>query len=88
MAKPEDQDELAAGLQSLKDEAIALGMFTGDRELLECKSCGLKESVSFDGVLFTCRGSAVHTDTGLRFPEPDEDGASSCPGCGREVKGE
>ena len=86
MAEPEELDELAAGLQALKQQAQDLGIFTNDRNLLECSKCGLKENVAFDGVLFTCRGTGVNAvDTGLRFPEPDADGKSSCPGCGAEV---
>lgn len=88
MAKSDDLDELVAGLQALKEQAQALGIFTGDRELLECPACGLKENVAFDGVLFTCRDTAVDVDTGLRFPEPDAAGVSCCPGCGWEVKRE
>ena len=88
MAKSADSDDLAAGLQELKKQAQALGIFTGDRELLSCPGCGLKEKVAFDGVLFTCLDTARDVDTGLRFPEPDADTVSSCPGCGGEVRGE
>lgn len=80
--------ELAAGLQSLKKQAKALGMFTDDRELLECQVCGLKESVTFEGLLYTYRERAIDVDTGLRFPEPGDDGVSCCPGCGGRVQGE
>jgi hypothetical protein len=83
MSKNEDPDDLLAGLKELKDEARALGMFTEDRELLACPHCGLKEIVTFEGVLITCRGKKA--DTGLRFPEPDGSGRSICPGCGGEV---
>jgi hypothetical protein len=86
MAESKELDELAAGLQALKKQAQDLGIFTNDRELLGCPKCGLKETVAFDGVLFTCRKDASAVDTGLRFPEPDEDGVSSCPGCGGEVR--
>ena len=34
------------------------------------------------------RDDAIDVDTGLRFPEPDENGVSCCPGCGGKVKGE
>ena len=88
MAELDGLHELAVGLQALKKQAQALGMFTDDRELLECPACGLKENVTFDGVLFTCMNTALDVDTGLRFPEPDEDGVSSCPECGGVVKGE
>ena len=88
MAKLNDLDELAAGLQSLKKQAHDLGMFTGDRELLACAACGLKEGVTFEGKLYSYRKSLIHVDTGLRFPEPDEYGNSICPGCMRGIKGE
>jgi len=85
MAESEDQDELAAELQALKQQAKDLGIFTNDRELLQCPKCGLRESVAFDGALLTCRGNALTVDTGLRFPEPDAEGKRICPGCGGEV---
>jgi len=88
MAKSDDLDELAVELQAMRKQAQALGIFTHDRELLECPVCGLKENVAFDGTLFTCRGAALEADTGLLFPEPDAAGVSCCPGCGEEVKGE
>lgn len=80
--------KLAAGLHPLKKQARALGLFTNDREFLECPNCGLKEDVAFGGTLCTYRDDAIDDDTGLRFPEPGEDGMSYCPGCGGEVKGE
>lgn len=88
MAKIDDQDELADGLQELKKQAQALGMFTDDRELLNCPQCGLHEKVTFEGQLITCRKRAGLVDSGLRFAEPDADGLSRCPGCGGAVKGE
>jgi len=33
-------------LEQVKQQAKALGIFTDDRELLECPSCGLLEAVS------------------------------------------
>jgi hypothetical protein len=88
MAEFDDLYKLATELHSLKKQAKALGMFTDDREFLECPNCGLKESVTFDGTLYTYSNDAFDVDTGLLFPEPDEDGVSCCPGCGGEVKGE
>jgi hypothetical protein len=85
MAKADELDELAAELDELKKQAESLGMFTADRELLACAACGLKEAVTFEGYLYTCRGEAT-IDSGLRFPDPDEDGRSVCPGCGGEVQ--
>lgn len=88
MAELDGLYELASRLHSLKKQAKALGMFTDDRELLECPACGLKEDVTGEGFLCTYRDEAFAVDTGLRFPEPDEDGVSCCPGCGGMVKGE
>ena len=51
MAVPDDLYELAARLQALKKQAQTLGIFTNDRELLECPACGLKEDVTFEGML-------------------------------------
>ena len=93
MAEFDDLYKLAASLQSLKKQAKALGLFTNDREFLECPNCGLKESVTFENTLYTYRDDAIDDDTiyddiGLRFPEPDDDGVSVCPGCGGVVQGE
>ena len=84
----DDLYKIAARLQALKKQAKALGMFTDDRELLECQHCGLKEDVTGHGILITYKEDAIIVDTGLRFPEPDEDGVSCCPGCGGRVQGE
>ena len=88
MSELDGLHELAVGLQSLKKQAKALALFTNDRELLECPNCGLKEDVSFDATLCTYRDDEFDIDTGLRFPEPDDEGVSCCPGCGGEVRGE
>lgn len=42
---------LAEQLQTLQEQAERLGIFTGDRELLECAECGLEEDVTADGFL-------------------------------------
>lgn len=88
MAGLNDLRELALRLQAVKEQARKLGLFTDDRELLECPQCGLKEDVTCQGILYTYRGDAIGDDTGLRFPEPDAEGVSRCPGCGSEVRGE
>lgn len=62
------------------------GLFPNHRELLKCAHCGLMEDVAFDGKLMTYRDGAEDADTGLRFPEPNEDGVSCCPGCGAVVR--
>lgn len=86
MAKSDGLSVLAKRLQDLRQQAQGLGIFTNDRELLECSICGLKENVTFAGTLFTCREDAIEVDIGLRFPEPDEEGYSRCPGCGEVVR--
>jgi hypothetical protein len=40
-------------LEQTKQQARALGIFTDDRELLECPSCGLLEDVTAEGLLVT-----------------------------------
>lgn len=62
------------------------GLFPNHRELLKCAHCGLMEDVAFDGKLMTYRDGAEGLDVGLRFPEPDEDGVSCCPGCGARIE--
>jgi hypothetical protein len=67
--KPSDAKmyELARQLADLQQRAKALGVFTNDRELLECPRCGLLEDVTCTGLLITCRADALGEDTGLRF---------------------
>lgn len=61
---------LAAQLRDIRQKAKELGIFTDDRELLECPHCGLLEDVACDGQLFTCKsGDPTLRDTGLRFQE-------------------
>jgi len=40
---------VAEQLQTLQEQAERLGVFTGDRELLECAECGLEEDVAVGG---------------------------------------
>lgn len=77
---------LAAELVALQAKARELGLFTNDRELLECPHCGLLENVSFDNHLFTCRPESLNDDTGLRFVAVSG-GRFRCPSCGAEVRG-
>ena len=68
-------------LEKLKRQATALGLFTDDRDLLECSSCGLWEDVSSDGVLTVYqKDDPSREDSGLRFREVDE-GHFECPKC-------
>ena len=77
---------LARELARIKTEAEALGMFTNDRELLECTGCGLAEDVTFDGFLTTYhRNSDSLDDCGLRF-EALSDGTFRCPVCRTRLK--
>ena len=44
---------LTRQLEQVKAQARALGIFTDDRELLECPNCGLLEDVTAKGLLVT-----------------------------------
>jgi len=67
-------------IQKLKKQAKEMGLFTDDRELLEC-GCGLMENVACGGRLFTCRnGDPADKDTGLLFEQIDENNFR-CPVC-------
>ena len=76
---------LAEELESLKRRAKALGVFTNDRELLDCPHCGLMEDVAVDGLLITCRAPDLGRDTGLRFRKLNAK-CFRCPACGERVK--
>ena len=77
---------LARQLEQVKAQARMLGIFTDDRELLECPNCGLMEDVMSDGLLVTySRRSRTRTDCGLRFSPVDEN-CFQCPSCGTKVK--
>ena len=78
---------LAEQLQTLQEQAERLGVFTGDRELLECAECGLEEDVTADGFLIVCRKPVPGTDTGLRFTKDVENkGKYLCPVCGKPAQ--
>jgi transcription elongation factor Elf1 len=73
---------LARQLVQIKQRAEVLGLFTGDRELLECPYCGLMEDVTFEGFLVTYpKDSENMKDSGLRFRSLD-DTTFQCPACG------
>jgi hypothetical protein len=65
--------ELATRLAALQEHARSLGLFPGDRELLECPKCGLMEDVKCGGEFITCHPAAESEDTGLRFEKLAED---------------
>lgn len=79
-------EKLAPALEQLKkaqDAARAAGLFPHDRELLWCPRCGLEESVSAHGVLYTWVVPNYRVDAGHRFIEPKtKDGPFTCPKCG------
>jgi hypothetical protein len=78
--------ELVRKFGDVTARARALGLFVGDRDLLECPACGLMEDVLADGRLVVYRNPGRDADTGLRFAEaPDAEGRFSCPGCGASV---
>ena len=87
--KKDGMDGLIAALRQLeqaKQQARTLGIFTDDRELLECPSCGLLEDVTAEGVLVTYpKDSADLKDCGLRFHPVDET-RFACPKCGTSIK--
>jgi hypothetical protein len=84
---PNDLRQLAARLAVLQEQARALGLFVGDRDLLQCGSCGLLEDVTFAGQLITCKPSSEGRDTGLRFEELSPN-RFRCPACGSVVGGD
>jgi len=80
---------IAAGrqLEQIKAQARALGIFTDDRELLECPSCGLLEDVTPEGLLVTYPKDRVDLeDCGLRFEQVSET-SFACPSCGGQDQG-
>ena len=77
---------LVRKLEGVKKQAKALGIFTDDRELIECPSCGLLEDVTIEGVLVTYqKDSKDLKDSGLRFGQADNT-HFECPRCGTRVK--
>ena len=76
---------LCERLQQLRKQAEAVGLFTDDRELLNCTHCGLQENVLIGGYLVTHQVDAAdEIDTGLRFSAVD-DHNFICPQCGAKV---
>jgi len=73
--------------QPVLEQAKALGIFTGERELLECPECRLVEDVDCDGRLMTYRDGEEAEDSGLRFEEIAE-GRYRCPACGAKAQEE
>jgi len=77
---------LLRNVSRLQREMDALGIFTPDRELLECPSCDLAEDVTIEGRLISVHLLSENlTDCGLCFKKIDED-TFSCPICGTKIK--
>jgi len=82
-----DLKPLVRRLVKVKEQAEATGLFTHDRELLEC-TCGLIEDVAIDGSLFTYhKKDHAFKDTGLRFIKVNEN-KFCCPVCKTKLKAE
>jgi hypothetical protein len=76
----------AQEITSIKKQAKALGLFTHDRELLECNKCGFVEDVTSGGRLVTYhRNSQDMKDCALRFEEL-KGGVFRCPICKTRLK--
>lgn len=80
--------KVASHFEDVRRRAEGLGIFTADRELLECPACGLVEDVAHDGRLMTYKptDNAI-ADTGLRFRQVN-DSRYRCPCCGTVVEAE
>ena len=80
-----DLKPLVRRLVKVRKQAEAIGLFTNDRELLEC-TCGLIEDVAFDGRLFTYhKNDHAFKDTGLNFIKVNEN-TFCCPVCETKLK--
>ena len=77
--------QLIKKLVSLKREAEGLGIFTGDRDLLECPNCLLVEDVEIGGTLITYfKNDNSQKDLELRFNKI-KTGCSQCPNCNQSI---
>lgn len=73
-------------LKQVKAQARALGIFTDNRELLECPNCGLLEDVTAKGLLVTYPKDSVDLkDCGQRF-RPVDKTHFACPKCWTRIK--
>ena len=80
-----DLAQVCAKLHELRAHASSLGLFTDDRQLLVCPSCGLQEDVTIEGMLITHDFESLDiSDSGLRFTER-QDWHFSCPRCAADI---
>jgi hypothetical protein len=83
----EDVSSIVRGFQPILKQAEKLGIFLGDRELLDCKKCGLEEDVTTDGVLIVTNRRDRTADTRLRFKElKKRPSYFKCPGCKTPIR--
>jgi hypothetical protein len=69
-------------LAVVKKKAEAMGVFTADRDLLECPRCALQEDVLIGGILIVTRSTNRKDDCGLRFrPLNNRANQFQCPAC-------
>ena len=86
---PEYQEmlnDIVGAIRGIKERCRQHGIFDGLREMFKCPHCGLREDVACDSRLLTYHDIDNPVDTGLRFPEPDDDDYSRCPECGEVVR--
>ena len=77
--------DLCQQLERVQAEAAALGLFVGDRDLLDCPNCKLFEDVTAEGFLITSRELVTPPiDTGLRFSQVSSN-TFQCPACGEVI---
>ena len=86
-----DIQSLAQEITEIKKQADELGLFTHERDLLECKFCGLMEDVTFEGFLITYFNKEdieYHKmkDSGKRFIETNDLNIFLCPECGNNTE--
>ena len=77
--------DIADALRGIQEMCRQHEIFDGLRELFRCPDCGLIEDIAGDGRLMTYHEGAEPVDTGLRFPEPDDENKTVCPECGAVV---
>ncbi len=77
--------QIASHVAGLQKQARSMGIFPGDRDLLECPNCGLLEDVTIGEQLITWCPPAEGQDTGLRFEEFSQN-LFRCPACGSMVR--
>ena len=84
----DDLIPLVKMIQRLREQGRTLGMFTDDRELLECSKCGLVEDVAaYDLLIIYLKSSKEPKDCGLRFePIDSHETIFECPSCGTRIK--